>query len=78
MSPGRVYGGLPPGGPSMIPDECVVRVDCRPQPGVTIEEVREEIDRRLVVRPAGPAVRGGGRPRRREVRLPRLAAATRS
>ena len=35
--PGRIYGGLPPGGPSMIPDECVIRVDCRPQPGVTIE-----------------------------------------
>jgi acetylornithine deacetylase len=45
--PGRVYGGLAPGGPSMIPDECVIRVDCRPQPGVTIEEVRAEIDRCL-------------------------------
>ena len=45
--PGRIYGGLPPGGPSMIPDECVIRVDARPQPGVTIEEVREEIDRCL-------------------------------
>jgi acetylornithine deacetylase len=47
--PGRIYGGLAPGGPSMIPDECVIRVDCRPQPGVTIEEVREEIDRCLAV-----------------------------
>jgi acetylornithine deacetylase/succinyl-diaminopimelate desuccinylase-like protein len=47
MSPGRIYGGLPPGGPSMIPDECVIRVDCRPQPGVTIETVRKEIDRCL-------------------------------
>jgi acetylornithine deacetylase/succinyl-diaminopimelate desuccinylase-like protein len=47
MAPGRVYGGLPPGGPSMIPDECVIRVDCRPQPGVTVEEVRAEIDRCL-------------------------------
>jgi acetylornithine deacetylase/succinyl-diaminopimelate desuccinylase-like protein len=47
MAPGRVYGGLPPGGPSMIPDECVIRVDCRPQPGVTIEQVRAEIDRCL-------------------------------
>ncbi|CAN5330014.1 ArgE/DapE family deacylase [soil metagenome] len=47
MSPGRVYGGLAPGGPSMIPDECVIRVDCRPQPGVTIEEVRAEIERCL-------------------------------
>ncbi len=45
--PGRIYGGLPPGGPSMIPDECVIRVDCRPQPGVTTEEVRAEIDRCL-------------------------------
>ena len=47
--PGRIYGGLPPGGPSMIPDECVIRVDCRPQPGVTIDEVRAEIDRCLAV-----------------------------
>lgn len=47
--PGRIYGGLPPGGPSMIPDECVIRVDCRPQPGVTIEQAREEIDRCLGV-----------------------------
>ncbi|WP_214105879.1 M20 family metallopeptidase [Acrocarpospora catenulata] len=47
MAPGRVYGGLPPGGPSMIPDECVIRVDCRPQPGVTVEQVRAEIDRCL-------------------------------
>ena len=47
MAPGRVYGGLPPGGPSMIPDECVIRVDCRPQPGVTTEQVRAEIDRCL-------------------------------
>jgi acetylornithine deacetylase len=47
--PGRIYGGLAPGGPSMIPDECVIRVDCRPQPGVTIEQVRAEIDRCLQV-----------------------------
>jgi acetylornithine deacetylase len=45
--PGRVYGGLPPGGPSMIPDECVIRVDARPQPGVSVEQVRAEIDRCL-------------------------------
>jgi acetylornithine deacetylase len=45
--PGRIYGGLAPGGPSMIPDECVIRVDCRPQPGVTPDEVRAEIDRCL-------------------------------
>jgi acetylornithine deacetylase len=47
--PGRIYGGLPPGGPSMIPDECVIRVDCRPQPGVTVEQVRAEISRCLAV-----------------------------
>jgi acetylornithine deacetylase len=47
LVPGRVYGGLPPGGPSMIPDECVIRVDCRPQPGVSVDEVRAEIDRCL-------------------------------
>lgn len=47
MAPGRIYGGLPPGGPSMIPDECVIRVDCRPQPGVSIEEVEREIHRCL-------------------------------
>jgi len=45
--PGRIYGGLPPGGPSMIPDECVIRVDCRPQPGVSTDLVRAEIDRCL-------------------------------
>jgi acetylornithine deacetylase len=45
--PGRVYGGLPPGGPSMIPDECVVRADCRPQPGVPVDVVRAEIHRCL-------------------------------
>ena len=45
--PGRIYGGLPPGGPSMIPDECVIRVDCRPQPGVTTRQVRAEIERCL-------------------------------
>jgi acetylornithine deacetylase len=31
----------------MIPDECVIRVDARPQPGVTIDQVRAEIDRCL-------------------------------
>jgi len=45
--PGRIYGGLAPGGPSMIPDECVIRVDCRPQPGVTTDQVRAEIERCL-------------------------------
>jgi acetylornithine deacetylase len=47
LVPGRIYGGLPPGGPSMIPDECVIRVDSRPQPGVTTGQVRAEIDRCL-------------------------------
>jgi acetylornithine deacetylase len=37
---GRVYGGLPPGGPSMIPDECTIRVDSRPHPGMGEEPVR--------------------------------------
>lgn len=37
---GRIYGGLPPGGPSMIPDECTIRVDSRPQPGISVDEVR--------------------------------------
>ena len=37
---GRIYGGLPPGGPSMIPDECTIRVDSRPQPGIAEDEVR--------------------------------------
>lgn len=47
MVPGRIYGGLAPGGPSMIPDECVIRVDCRPQPGVAKERVETEIMRCL-------------------------------
>jgi acetylornithine deacetylase/succinyl-diaminopimelate desuccinylase-like protein len=56
--PGRIYGGLPPGGPSMIPDECVIRVDCRPQPGVSAEEVRAEIDRCLAqARAADPRLK---------------------
>jgi acetylornithine deacetylase len=41
---GRIYGGLPPGGPSMIPDECTIRVDSRPQPGIGEDEVRALID----------------------------------
>ncbi|MCC6224477.1 MAG: M20/M25/M40 family metallo-hydrolase [Thermoleophilia bacterium] len=41
---GRIYAGLPPGGPSMIPDECVIRIDSRPQPGVEEEEVRALIE----------------------------------
>jgi acetylornithine deacetylase len=41
---GRIYGGLPPGGPSMIPDECTIRIDSRPQPGVGVEEVRRLIE----------------------------------
>jgi acetylornithine deacetylase/succinyl-diaminopimelate desuccinylase-like protein len=34
MAVGRIAGGLPPGGPSMIPDECTIRVDSRPHPGI--------------------------------------------
>jgi acetylornithine deacetylase len=41
---GRIYGGLPPGGPSMVPDECTIRVDSRPQPGVEADEVRGLLD----------------------------------
>jgi acetylornithine deacetylase/succinyl-diaminopimelate desuccinylase-like protein len=37
---GRIYGGLPPGGPSMIPDETTIRVDSRPHPGIEPEQVR--------------------------------------
>jgi acetylornithine deacetylase/succinyl-diaminopimelate desuccinylase-like protein len=46
---GRIYGGLPPGGPSMIPDECTIRIDSRPQPTIDEEEVealiRDAIER---------------------------------
>jgi acetylornithine deacetylase/succinyl-diaminopimelate desuccinylase-like protein len=41
---GRIYGGLPPGGPSMIPDECTIRVDSRPHPGIEPDEVRELLE----------------------------------
>jgi len=41
---GRIYGGLFPGGPSMIPDRCTIRVDTRPQPGVPLEEVQALIE----------------------------------
>jgi acetylornithine deacetylase/succinyl-diaminopimelate desuccinylase-like protein len=40
MAVGRIFGGLFPGGPSMIPDRCTIRVDTRPQPGVPLEEVK--------------------------------------
>lgn len=53
MACGRIYGGLPPGGPSMIPDECTIRVDARPQPGVPLEQVKavlEEAMRRVKAR----------------------------
>jgi acetylornithine deacetylase/succinyl-diaminopimelate desuccinylase-like protein len=54
---GRIYGGLPPGGPSMIPDETVLRIDSRPHPGVEAETVREylqaAIDRAAAKRPDG-------------------------
>jgi len=41
---GRIYGGLFPGGPSMIPDRCTIRVDTRPQPGVPLSEVKALIE----------------------------------
>ena len=44
---GRIWGGLFPGGPSMIPDRCTIRVDTRPQPGVPIEEVKAVIQSAL-------------------------------
>ena len=44
---GRIYGGLPPGGPSMIPDECTIRIDTRPQPGVSLEETQGVIEAAL-------------------------------
>jgi acetylornithine deacetylase/succinyl-diaminopimelate desuccinylase-like protein len=54
---GRIYGGLPPGGPSMIPDETVLRIDSRPHPGIETEQVREylqaAIDRAAAKRPDG-------------------------
>lgn len=40
MAVGRIYGGLFPGGPSMIPDRCTIRVDTRPHPGVPVEQVQ--------------------------------------
>ena len=40
---GRIYGGLPPGGPSMIPDECTIRVDSRPHPGLDAAPVRDAL-----------------------------------
>lgn len=44
---GRVYGGLPPDGPSMIPDRATCRVDCRVPPGVGPEDVRPHLVRAL-------------------------------
>lgn len=41
---GRIFGGLPPDGPSMIPDRCTIRIDSRPQPGVRPDEVRAVIE----------------------------------
>jgi len=44
---GRIYGGLFPGGPSMIPDRCTIRVDTRPQPGVPLAEVKQILQQAL-------------------------------
>ena len=41
---GRIYGGLPPGGPSMIPDETTIRVDSRPHPGLGEEPVKRALE----------------------------------
>jgi acetylornithine deacetylase/succinyl-diaminopimelate desuccinylase-like protein len=40
---GRIWGGLPPGGPSMIPDECTILVDSRPHPGIEPEQVEAKL-----------------------------------
>lgn len=44
---GRIFGGLFPGGPSMIPDRCTIRVDTRPQPGVPLAEVKAVLQQAL-------------------------------
>lgn len=44
---GRIYGGLFPGGPSMIPDRCTIRVDTRPQPGISLEQVKAVLQQAL-------------------------------
>ena len=44
---GRIYGGLFPGGPSMIPDRCTIRVDTRPQPGIEVAEVQAVLERAI-------------------------------
>ncbi|TMJ94597.1 MAG: M20 family metallopeptidase [Actinobacteria bacterium] len=49
MAVGRIWGGLPPGGPSMIPDDCTILIDSRPHPGIEPEQVetvlRQAMDR---------------------------------
>lgn len=47
MAVGRIFGGLFPGGPSMIPDRCTIRVDTRPQPGVPLDEVRGVLEQAI-------------------------------
>ena len=47
MAVGRIYGGLFPGGPSMIPDRCTIRLDTRPQPGIAEPDVRAVVDAAL-------------------------------
>jgi acetylornithine deacetylase/succinyl-diaminopimelate desuccinylase-like protein len=44
---GRIFGGLFPGGPSMIPDRCTIRVDTRPQPGVPLAQVKAVLQQAL-------------------------------
>ena len=76
---GRIYGGLPPGGPSMIPDECTIRVDSRPQPGVEEAEVRGADSRapsseRMARDPRGPVRRRARRPQASAPDRPRPSA----
>jgi acetylornithine deacetylase len=47
MAVGRIWGGLFPGGPSMIPDRCSIRLDTRPQPGIAEPQVRAVVDAAL-------------------------------
>jgi acetylornithine deacetylase/succinyl-diaminopimelate desuccinylase-like protein len=44
---GRIFGGLWPGGPSMIPDKCTIRLDARPQPGVDFSYVENAVNEAL-------------------------------
>src|SRR5262249_56627545 len=45
--PGRVYGGLPPRGPPLIPPGGVIPGGCRPQPGGGSQQGRPAVELRL-------------------------------